>query len=200
MRRLQIVMSEYVIGRGTESHNLLEHLQNECARVTYIRHPSPSLAPNSLPNIVEVTGDRKSRIAIWIPLPRVLRRLLSYVRDFAVTLYAVTSNRSPKIQSVYIGRESYCAFPGLVLKKLGLVQRVVMFNADYPLAVARYSTPLMYKTLRFLESICVSRCDCVWDASDVMEQLRKADEISATPSKRLVVPTGKNFIKISRSK
>ena len=194
-------MAEYVVGRGTESHNLLEHLQNESAKVIYIRHPSPSLAPNSVPNIVEVTGaDGKSNTTIWIPLPGLFRRPLSYFRDLLVTFYAVKSKRSPRIQSLFIGRESFCAFPGLVLKKFGLVQRVIIFNADYPLAVARYSNPLMYKLLRFLEALCVSRCDCVWDASDIMMQLRKIDGILDTPSKRLVVPTGNNFNRISRSK
>ena len=191
-------MAEYVIGSGIESHNLLEHLKKESSKVIYIRHPSPALGPNSFPNIVEVMGDGNSRSTIWIPLPRPFRRLLSYLRDFLVTLHAVRTNRSSGIQSVYIGRESYCAFQGLVLKKLGLVQRVIMFNADYPLAVARYSNPLMYKPLRFLEAFCVSRCDFVWDAADVMGQLRKSDGISVTPSNRLVVPTGNNFNKISR--
>ncbi len=140
-------MAEYVVGRGTESHNLLEHLQNESTKVIYIRHPSPSLAPNSMPNIVEVRGgDGKSNTTIWVPLPGLFRRPLSYFRDLVVTFYAVKSKRSPGIQSLFIGRESFCAFPGLVLK------------------------------------------------------LRKIDGILDTPSKRLVVPTGNNFNRISRSK
>ncbi len=101
-------------------------------------------------------------------LPR--NEYLLYARDLLLTLYVVFSER--RKYNIYIGVDPLNAFGGLVLRKLGMVQKVVLYTIDLPWK--RFRNPLLNSMYHILDLFCATRCDLIWDLSPRMALLRRA--------------------------
>jgi len=101
----------------------------------------------------------------WIKMPE----MLTYIKDIVATLIIVI--RSKRRYHLYIGADCLNAFVGLILRKLKLVNKVILYTIDLP--VVRFKSSLKNKLYHLLNISCAYHCDIIWDLSRRMNLVRK---------------------------
>jgi glycosyltransferase involved in cell wall biosynthesis/ubiquinone/menaquinone biosynthesis C-methylase UbiE len=92
-----------------------------------------------------------------------------YLRDFMLTLF-IALRLKTKFK-LYIGADCLNTFAGIVLRKIRLVEKVVMYEIDLP--IKRFNNSMLNLLYHKLDVYCAERCDFIWDLSPRMEAVRK---------------------------
>ena len=117
---------------------------------------------------VRAWGDVLANDGGWLPR-RVTPEVLSYFKDFLLTIYWVLRARC--VFDVMIGAGNLNAFAGLVLRWMGLVRQVVYYAIDF--SEMRFSNRFLEAGYRKLDDIVLTHADATWHLSFAMKGARE---------------------------
>ncbi len=113
--------------------------------------------------------------------------LLFHFKDTFLTLWLILINGFKA--DLYVGADCLNAFSGLLLKKLGIVRKIIFYTIDY--IPVRFKNKLLNNFYHWLDSCCVKNCDQTWNLSGEMLRGREENGLSKKyRSKQVVVPIG----------
>lgn len=113
--------------------------------------------------------------------------LLFHCKDAFLTFWLVF--KEGQGADVYIGADCLNALCGLLLKKSGIVKKVIFYTVDY--SPVRFTNKLLNSFYLWLDSYCVQRCDLTWNLSTEMIKAREARGLPKEyRTKQTVVPLG----------
>lgn len=170
-------------------------LNHGCRNLLYIRHPllllkeSYSLSSDGqyIKNGRQIKNFETYR---WkLPEP------LLYIKDFIYTLIWTLITR--KRFNFYFGINNLNAFCGLVLKKLGRIEKVIYYTIDlYP---QRFSNKLINWVYHKLDKYCVRFCDETWNVSPFLARYRERKGMKGVQySRQFTAPIGIWFNEMER--
>lgn len=103
------------------------------------------------------------------------------IRDFFMTFFVLLKEKN-KVD-LFIGLESIFTLVGVLFKKLGKVKTVVYYVSDY--SPTRYNSKLFNSVYLWLDRVCATHADYIWDVSRAMMPARiknGLDEKRAAPA------------------
>ena len=151
--RVIIVLHYYATGPGQELHAWLA-AGGACESVL-LEHPFP------FSNRRDAVCERRCAAGVVrrVCYPRRVRFApLRYWLDFWRTIRVVLG--LPGRYDVYVGNGCFDTLPGLLLRRLGKVRRVVMYSIDY---VPDAHGALIGRIYRLLDRFCCYHCDALWN-------------------------------------
>lgn len=171
------------------AHALINYLKKNVNEFISILHPfSYSSTPNSKCIIF-----KKGKCEKIIQIKNLkFSELFSYLQHFILTLYFVLKSRERF--DIYIGVDNLNAFTGIIIRKLGVVNRVIFYVIDY--TPKRFENPILNFLYHFLERFCVKNSDYIWNISEKIAKVWEPYEIEK--EKNLVVPVGIELAKIKQ--
>lgn len=172
------------------AHALDEFLRGKAKALVFIEHPFSYAKTLNSTAILYIKGKKNSEIKVpAIKGPQ----LLLYLKDFLTTFFFVFYFR--RRYDLYVGSDSLNALVGLILKTVGIVDKVVFYTIDY--IPKRFENPLLNKIYHEMDDLCVKYCDFVWNLSSVMADEREKNGIPKIyRSKQITVPIGTDKVKI----
>jgi glycosyltransferase involved in cell wall biosynthesis len=117
--------------------------------------------------------------------------VISYIQHFLLTLYILLFKVKRKI-GIYIGIDNLNAFTGVLLKTLGLVDKVIFYVIDY--TPIRFKNKIINSLYHILNVICVKHTNYVWNVSKRIASLWKM--LGIDNRKNIVVPIGVELKKV----
>jgi len=164
--RCLIVLHFYATGPGQELAAWLAERRKE--DVVLIEHPFP-FAPRAHAVIHDWRGGEC--VARWELRRRAWPMFVRYGLDFLRTLRVAVGARGRF--DVYVGNGAFDTLPGIVLRWLGLVRRVVLYSIDY---APEAGGSRMYAWLyRRIDRLCCYHADVIWNLSRRMHEGRIMD-------------------------
>jgi glycosyltransferase involved in cell wall biosynthesis len=144
---------------------LIEFLKERVSQLVVIRHPffyarDTASQTEFYRNGVKVKVDRFHPLRIG--------EAFLYSKDLMLTIFTALKFR--RKSKVYIGVDCLNAFAGILLRKVGGVEKVVMYTIDLP--VKRFDNPILNLLYHKLDVYCAKHCDGIWNLSPRMEKVR----------------------------
>ncbi len=161
------------------ANTLVETLKSQGKDFTYIRHSIDGKI-KSTAYIYKNGGVVEKNVPMVISKPAPLR----YVTEILGTIYYFLRNRKQAEKVYYIGLDPLNALTGLVLKKLGLVKKVVFYTADY--TKKRFTNRMLNNIYLTVDSFCVRNADEVWSVSSRIVDVRK--QMGLNDTKNIFLP------------
>ncbi len=121
-----------------------------------------------------------------------------YVKDFLYTvIWCIVLSEK---YDLFIGVDPLNALAGLVLKKLGKVEKVAYYSIDY--FTNRFENKILNKIYHFIDKLCVSYSDETWNLSPMMALAREGYNHMdrKTFNRQITAPVGVWVHKIKRKK
>lgn len=100
--------------------------------------------------------------------------------------------RSRIIFDVWVGCNGLNTVPGIFLKKLGRVRKVIFYTIDY--VPTRFPQKILNGIYHRIDRFCLKNSDQVWNNSEVVRQIRKKQGVD--DDKNLRVPHGADLSQI----
>lgn len=191
--RLNVVIVKHTFTTGGAEDALRDFLNdNKVNKLAYISHPFSYATPLNSKLILYKKGRQiKEMKAPPIKGPD----LLFYIKDLFFTIFFMFRLKAKF--DLYVGVDNLNAFVGLVLKKLGLVRKVIFYTIDY--APKRFDNKLLNKIYHLIDKVCCYKCDFVWNLSPVMaEERNKRGVLLKKSAPQITVPMGAHFNKTRR--
>jgi glycosyltransferase involved in cell wall biosynthesis len=169
---------------------LSEYLSKNIDKFTLITHPLYNYSGSGYSSYQIMVGGQKScKQTIKIPpSPEFLHYLFSFIFSFWFLL------KSKKRYDLYIGVDNLNALVALFLKKIGIVNKVVFYVADY--SEHRFKLMPLNLLYNWITQLCAKNADVIWSIS--LRASRKLKEEGANKEHTFVVPNGVNFNKIPK--
>lgn len=117
---------------------------------------------------VRVWGDVVTQIGGWLPR-RIAPEVLSYFKDFLLTIYWVLGAR--RVFDVMIAAGNLSALAGLVLRWMGLVRQVVYYAIDF--SETRFANRVLEAVYQKVDEIVLTSADATWHLSFAMKDARQ---------------------------
>lgn len=139
----------------------------------------------------QINSSKSSILVSWLyPILKIDSKLKTSIvfkfRDFLSVIDWGVRNKDQ--YDLFIGLESVNALAGILLRKFGLVKKVVYYVTDFSLH--RYNNPLLNKLFLLLDRLAFNYADFVWDISKAIMPARIAAGINPQISKKpLYVPS-----------
>lgn len=155
------------LGPAYELRNYL--LENNTSEVLSINHPLLNMK-EFYGNTSEIELYKKGNLVFkkkafhWL-----LPNFLLYFKDFLYTFFWVL--RRGKRFDLFVGVDPLNAFPGILLKKLGIEKKVVYYTIDY--MTPRFKNKLLNFVYHWLDKFCVRNADETWNVSGQMKTARE---------------------------
>jgi glycosyltransferase involved in cell wall biosynthesis len=122
-----------------------------------------------------------------------LADLLAYFQDAIFTFYLVLRSRNR--YDTCVGIDNANAFCGIILKKLGLVRKVIFYVIDY--SPKRFESQTANYLYHLSDLICARYSDYVWNISKRIYDMRQRQGVQSF--KNRVVPVGIELDRIAPS-
>lgn len=121
---------------------------------------------------------------------------LLYIKDALYTLLWVIFQKG-KID-LFIGSDNFLGFIGLILKRVGKVNDVILYTIDY--VPKRFQNPLLNRLYHFCDKQCLMNCKVVWNVSEEISKAReKFDGLNKSKCvPQIVVPLGIWYDRIAK--
>lgn len=117
-----------------------------------------------------------------------LPEALLYIKDALYTFFWVLLQKEHI--DLFIGSDNFLSFMGLILKRVGKVNDVILYTIDY--VPKRFSNPILNNLYHFFDKQCLMNCKVVWNVSEKIAEAREKldglDKSKCVP--QLVVPLG----------
>ncbi len=178
------IVATHGIVRGP-AHEIRDFLRKIYFKTLYIYHPLLFLKQNyTLPSAFEIYQKDnlffQGKAYHWkAPEP------ILYLKDFLYTL--VWAVRYAPKADLFVGSGNLNAFAGLVLKRLGVVKKVIYYCIDY--VPNRFENSLLNNLYHWVDKICAEKCDSTWNLSERMIEGREKKWGKKFPRQQ-VVPHG----------
>ncbi len=190
---IAIVKHTYTPTGGAEQE-LLRYLRRRAKTVVYVSHPFPDARGVPINTAVTVYEKGKQTEEILAPLVKGPSPVF-FVKDVICTLWYLL-RKGVRFQ-LYFGVDNLNANTGLILRRLGAVERVVYYVIDY--APHRFSSRAGQSLYRFLDRRCCYGSDAVWNVSAAMEEARIKDGIQpGRCAPQIEVPLGARYGEMPR--
>lgn len=155
-------------------------------RVTHMFWRAYPLYQKNKPIMTDIAdkGVVKTHEIVWRQTPEIIR----YMKEIFSTVKAI--KETGVHYDCYIGIDSLNVLAGLILKKLGRVDKVVFYTIDF--VPERFKNPLLNALYHKIDRFCVERADITWNLSYRMMEGRET--ISHYPrqlrKKQMELPIG----------
>lgn len=124
-----------------------------------------------------------SRIKFYKP------ELISYGKDFIYGLYY--GFKYAKNSDLFVGMDNLLVVLGIILRKLGIVNKVVYCMIDY--TPVRYKNSILNKIYYLIDKFACSKCDIIWPLTrEMIEGRAEAGIVNLSKIKYFVTPSGNN--------
>ncbi len=179
----------YVVGHVTRGfgavQSLQSHLLRQGAEFCAIEHPLFAESASTTQEFASIYRRYAQGAVVVTRRGPSLRRpaALRFMKDVVYTVWR--GMREPQRIDLYIGIDNLNAFSGLVLRRLGKVQRVVFYTVDYATA-ARFPNPWLDALYQWVDRVSVRGADEVWNVSERIRQERL--RVTSDPKKLRVIP------------
>jgi glycosyltransferase involved in cell wall biosynthesis len=193
-KKIVIITHEATTG---PAHDLRDYiLHNKAKQLIFIAHPLLYI-PENYRNVsywqqyekgIQVKSG-KSGFLIRLP------ELLMYVKDCFYSIF--WTMRLINHADWYIGVGNINAAMGILLRKMGIVKRVVYYTIDY--VPHRFSVHLINEFYHGVEKFAVGHSDVVWNLSPRMEEGRKK-KWGKSIGNQVTVPIGIWYDRISKNR
>lgn len=157
-KKFIIVLHENLpTGPGHDLRDFL--LSYRIKELVFITHPLLSLKQNYANRSRIQTyahdsiADKSSRYHLSLPMP------ILYFKDLLLTLVWIVGRR--KRYDLYVGLDPINAFVGILLKKIGLVNKTVYYTMDY--VPKRFDNFVLNFAYHTLDKFCVHHSDDTWN-------------------------------------
>lgn len=165
-------------------------LQKKIHQLVYIGHPLVEQRVSSLhyykSNTI-ISSHHITRSLVLGPFDYIIDFFLSFVWTYFL----------PNKQNLFVGVDPLNCFTGLILKKLGKVEKVIYYAIDF--VPIRFHNHMLNSMFHFMEKFCVIHSDETWNVSPRIAQGReKFLQISSKTYPQKVVPIGIWFDDIKR--
>jgi len=167
MNKKIILVTHYRIYSASQA--LRDYIRKDnLLSLLYVSHPLPL----KIPGIEESSYSEKSIGKKIINKASFGRKnegvFISSVRDLLSTLIWVFKYGK---SNVFIGVDNLNALAGIILKKIGMVKRVVYYTIDY--FPTRFENKILNFIYHSIDKICVKYADETWNVSEVMVDARE---------------------------
>ena len=167
------------------AHEIRDYLRPRSFRLLFISHPLLFIKKNfALSSFYELYdyGDlvlKKGAYHWRLSEPSL------YVKDFLYTI--IWCIRNSKKIDLFIGSGNLNAFAGLILKKIGKVEKVVFYCIDY--IPYRFENEFLNNLYHFVDKVCAEKCDLTWNLSRRMI-LGRENKWKKKFQNQIIVPHG----------
>lgn len=190
-----IVKHTYTPTGGAEQE-LLRYLLPRAKSVVYVSHPFSDARGIPLNTSIAIYEQGEKRREIVAPLVKGPQPLF-FLKDVLFTLWYLRKNSPSRGFRIYVGVDNLNAYTGLLLKRLGVVERVIYYVIDY--APQRFSNRFGQWLYQEVDKRCCYGSDAVWNVSASMEEARKEARIDANRcAPQLEVPLGNRYSEIQK--
>lgn len=183
LQQKKIIVATHVYGTGA-SQDLFRYLvEHKARRVLFIGHPlfyEPNLKGSGY-----VIYDRGKKIYERYTRNRQIPLFLGYALHIIKSLTWVIG-RGEK-WDLYVGSNNVNAYVGILLKRLGIVKKVIYYVIDFN--PRRFDKAMINRFYHWLDQYCVRYADECWNMSPRMEEGRKK-YFNFSGGKQKVVPVG----------
>jgi len=169
---------------------LENYLKQNSSEFLIIAHPLSTSSLNYSTCKIYVNGGLRRTIHY-----RTLKspEVISYIQHFLLTLYILLFKVKRKVD-IYIGIDNLNAFTGVLLKTLGLVNKVIFYVIDY--TPIRFKNKILNFSYHVLNVICVKHTNYVWNVSKRIAILWKI--LGIEDWKNIIVPIGVELKKVGK--
>lgn len=180
---ISVVTHEHFKGSGQELRDWLVRRKNRC--LYYVAHQFFYTKDTESYLTVFRRGEKvKESHSPHLPP----KEFLLYLRDAFFTIKFLFFTK--RHFDIYVGVDSFNAFFGVILKKLGKVDTTVFFTIDYVMH-NRFPWPWLNRFYVWLDRFAFFNSDYTWNVSDRMSRQRILElGDPAKDKKQLVVPIG----------
>lgn len=192
MKSANVVIASHIYATGP-ALELEEYLKDKVNTLGFIGHPFDYTKKHrsfyrNYKNGRKINQGQSPDLPILSPL--------YYLRDIIFTIYW-TLRRQGKID-IFIGSDNFLAFLGLLLKRIGKVDKVILYTIDY--VPNRFSSSVMNYLYHFFDKQCLENCEIIWNVSPRIERARKKKwgKESKRFVKQIVVPLGMWYDRIPK--
>jgi len=185
--RVEVVSHTFVTGPSQE---LVEYLKKRTRRLVFIGHPFNYC--KDIRSFIEVYENGYLKTAEFGTSWR-LPQVYAYLKDVLYTL--IWTLKTDTKYDLYVGVDPLNCLLGLIFRRLGRTEKVVLYTIDY--VPARFGNPLLNGLYHLVDSLCASKADVCWNLSPRMSEARKKRGIKAR-GKEIVVPIGVRLDRIKR--
>lgn len=184
LRGLKAIIVTRYVRSGDERYRLARFLQAHGAEfVALIGHPVPTQAMKRVSVLTLWEGGKEGKRAILPRLP--LFEPLSWIGDMICSLYFI--GRLNRRYHIYFGMNWPYTILGILLKRLGLVQEVVLWTTEF--FPRRFRNFFLNRVFHHMERFCLARADYVWSSTSAMiEERRRRGYPLGKKNKKIVVP------------
>ncbi len=190
--KLNIAIVTHIFASGP-ALDLEVFLEKKAKNLLFIGHPF-SFAKNksSFYRIYSKGKLEKKHTAYPVNLPNIFL----YFKEILYTFFWILTYN--KKIDLYIGSDGYSAYIGLLLKKLGRVQDVILYTIDY--VPNRFNNPILNYFYHYFDRKCLEECKIIWNVSpamaDARESVKDLDRKKFSP--QITVPLGVWYDRIPR--
>lgn len=179
--------------------------QSNCQRLLYISHPLPLKVEGVEDDSYFELSKGEKILEKEVAKRTISNIFITSLYDFFLTFFWSFKNGK---SDLFIGIDNLNAIVGILLKKIGRVDKVVYYTIDY--FPVRFENRVLNNIYHFIDKICVRYADETWNVSNVMVSARKKNNNMSNSffNRQYTVPIGiwydeaprKNFSKIDKKK
>lgn len=192
LKQLNVAIVSHIFATGP-ALDLEEYLKDKTGSLLFIGHPFVYRKEISSFYRYYQGGQLKREHKAY---PWKLPEGLLYLKDAFFTLWWVL--RQKKKIDFYIGSDNFSAFFGLVLKRLGKAENVILYTVDY--LPKRFSNPIFNSLYHFFDKQCLIHCRVVWNVSARIAKAREDFKVLKEEEYKpqIVVPLGMWYDRIPK--
>lgn len=175
---------------------LLQYLKDKANIIIYMTHPFKNVRDNH-PLNSRIDKYERGKLTKTLNGPRSFGHEVNFfLKDLLFTLVYFLFQKE-KIE-IFFGVDNLNTFSGIILKKLGRVEKVVYYVIDY--VPKRFENRLLNNIYHWVDFYCVKNADQTWNLSTGVGKARLKDGLPKKYlPKQIVVPIGCH-ISISKNK
>jgi glycosyltransferase involved in cell wall biosynthesis len=180
MKHQKIVLSSHVSSVYAPTKPLVKYLIKKFSNVSIIYHPFSDLVGEPSTCALYVNGNLKEKSEA----KNTKNENANYPLSFLLNFYFILSKKNK--YDLFIGMDCLNAICGIILRKIGIVDKVIFYTVDY--ARIRFKNKIMNNVYHLLDKICVKNSDYVWNVSKRICNVRMQQGLVA--SRNFLVPNG----------
>ena len=147
------------------TNNFIEILQKNKKSFIFIRHSMEGSFPSTLYIYKKGKNISNKKLFMFSKIAPI-----RYVSEIICTVIYLFF-KEYKEKSYFIGVDPLNAFTGLLLKKMGKINKVIFYTADY--SKKRFSNKILNYLYHTVDGYCVINADEVWNVSSRIRDVRK---------------------------
>lgn len=180
--RIILVAHIYATGPALE---LEEFLKLNVRSLLFIGHPFSFKKDNqSFLNYYK----NGHKVISFKSFPLTLPDFTLFVKEALLTIYWTI--KFAYKSDLFIGSDNFSAYIGLLLKRFGVVKKVILYTIDY--VPVRFKNPFLNWLYHYFDRQCLEKCSIVWNVSDQITKAREKYKVvlERKSAAQIIVPLG----------